>query len=246
MENIVFLAAIFFLAALLYSSVGHGGASAYLTVMALFGMAPLEMKPVALTLNILVASIATTKYLKAGCFSWHIFWPFALCSIPFAYLGGLILLPSIYYKPIIGIVLIYGAFRLSITAQKSDYTIKKSVIPVILLMGSAIGFLSGLVGVGGGIFLSPLLIILKWEHPHKVSGIAALFILVNSLAGLLGFWAGGNIPKLPDGTMILAVAVVIGGYIGAEYGSQHLGSSTVKRLLSLVLLLAGIRMIFTA
>ena len=245
LESIFILAVLIFIAALLYSSVGHGGGSGYLAAMAIFSMAPLEMKPAALTLNVLVASIATWKYLKAGQFSWSMFWPFALSSIPFAYLGGLILLPGIYYKPIIGLVLIYAAFCFIRDATKPDYTIKSPYISIILLSGAGLGFFSGLVGVGGGIFLSPLLIMLQWENVKKVSGIAAAFVLVNSIAGLLGFLSS-NTPQLPEGLSIWAIAAVIGGYIGAEYGSKRFGNPTIKQLLSVVLLVAGIKMIVTA
>jgi hypothetical protein len=243
--SIIILAGLIFMAAILYSSVGHAGASGYLAAMALFGMVPMEMKPAALILNILVASIALTKYLKAGRFSWPIFWPFALSSIPFAYLGGMILLPSMYYKPIIGIILIYAAVRFVKDAVKPDYTIKMPLMPVVLMFGATLGFISGLVGVGGGIFLSPLLIVLQWEEVKKVSGIAAAFILVNSIAGLLGFISTAT-PKLPEGLPIWIIVAVIGGYIGAEYGSKRFGSTTIKRLLSLILLVAGIKMITTA
>lgn len=244
LDSIFILAGLIFVAATLYSSVGHGGASGYLAAMALFSMAPLDMKPAALTLNILVASIALTKYMKAGNFSWKIFWPFALSSVPFAYLGGLILLPSIYYKPIIGLVLIYTAFRFLKDATKPDYKIKVPYMPVVLLFGAGLGFFSGLVGVGGGIFLSPLLIMLQWEDVKKVSGVAAAFVLVNSIAGLFGF-ISSNIPQLPEGLPIWAVAAMIGGYIGAEYGSKRFGNPTIKHLLSIVLLVAGIKMIAT-
>jgi len=210
--------------------------------MALFGIAPLEMKPAALTLNILVASISTTKYIRAGRFSWPLFWPFALASVPFAYVGGLITLPSIYYKPMIGIVLIYAAYRFVKDAGNPDYEIKSPLMPVVILSGAALGFFSGLMGVGGGIFLSPLLIVLQWEEVKKVSGIAAAFILVNSIAGLLGF-ISSETPQLPEGLPIWAIAAVIGGFIGAEYGSKRLANPIIKRLLSLVLLLAGIKMI---
>lgn len=229
---------------MLYSSVGHAGASGYLAAMALFGLAPLEMKPAALTLNILVASIGTFKYLKTGRFSWSVFWPFALCSVPFAYLGGLINLPGIYYKPVVGVVLIYAAFRFVKNTTKSNYEIRKPLKSVIFVSGAGLGFLSGLVGVGGGIFLSPLLIMCRWEEIKKVSGIASAFILVNSIAGLLGF-SFSNTPQLPDGLPIWAVAAVTGGYIGAEYGSKRLVNQTIKYLLSLVLLVAGIKMIAT-
>jgi len=242
LESIIILAALIFIAAILYSSVGHAGASGYLAVMALFVMSPSEMKPTALTLNILVASIAVTKYLKADCFSWSIFWPFALSSIPFAYLGGLILLPSIYYKPIVGAILIYSAIRFAKDAAKPDYIIKTPSMPIVLISGAGIGFLSGLLGIGGGILLSPLLIVFKWVEVKKASGIAAAFILVNSIAGLLGF-ISSRTPQLPEGLLIWAVVAVLGGYIGAEYGSKRFGNSTIKRLLSLVLLISGGKMI---
>lgn len=244
-ESITMLAALIFIAALLYSTVGHGGASGYLAAMALFGLAPLEMKPVALTLNIFVASVGTMKYLKADYFSWPTFWPFALCSVPFAYLGGLIELPSIYYKPIVGVVLIYAAFRFVLTTTKADYPLKKPSLPLIFLSGSGLGFMSGLVGVGGGIFLSPLLIILKWEEVKKVSGVAAAFILVNSIAGLLGF-SSSNTPQLPEGLPVWVIAAVLGGYIGAEFGSKRFDNTDIKRLLSIVLFLAGVKMIVVA
>ena len=243
-ENIVTLAALIFVAATLYSSVGHGGASGYLAAMAMFSMTPLEMKPVALTLNILVAFIALVKYLKAGRFSWSILWPFALASIPFAYIGGLILLPSIYYKPLIGLVLIYVAYHFVMNSAKTDCKIKAPFMPIVLLLGAVLGFFSGLVGVGGGIFLSPLLIMLKWENIKNVSGIAAAFVLVNSIAGLLGFLSSKT-PQLPEGLTIWVIAAVIGGYIGSEYGSKRFGSSTIQYLLSWVLLVAGIKMIAT-
>jgi len=242
LESILILAGLIFLAAVLYSSVGHAGASGYLAAMALFSLAPMEMKPAALSLNVLVASIAVTKYLKAGRFSWPVFWPLALASIPFAYLGGLILLPGIYYKPIVGLMLVYAAFRFVKDAAKADYTPRPPVIPVVLVFGAGLGFLSGLVGVGGGIFLSPLLIMFRWEEVKKVSGIASAFILVNSIAGLLGF-ISVNAIKFPHGIAVWAVAAVVGGYIGAEYGSKHFSNSTIKRLLALVLLVAGAKML---
>ena len=244
-ESILILAFLIFAGAVLYSSVGHAGASGYLAAMALFGLAPLEMKPAALSLNILVATISATKYLRVGRFSWSIFWPFALASIPFAYLGGLINLPASYYKPIVGVILVYAAYRMLKDSANQGYAIRTPLIPVMLFSGAGLGFLSGMVGVGGGIFLSPLLIVLRWEEARKVSGIAAAFILVNSIAGLAGF-VSSKTPQLPEGLPVWAIAAVIGGYIGSEYGSKRFGSPIIKRVLSLVLFLAGIKMIATA
>jgi uncharacterized membrane protein YfcA len=244
LTDTLLLTLIFVGVAMLYAAVGHAGASGYLAAMALFGLAPATMKPIALVLNILVAAIATYKYLKVGRFTGRIFWPFAITSIPCAYGGGLILLPNHYYKSIIGLVLIYAAFRFVKDGAKPDYQIKTPLRSVMLALGAVLGLLSGLVGVGGGIFLSPLLITLRWENVKNVSGISALFILVNSIAGLLGF-LGSNSPQLPAGFSIWLMAVAIGGYIGAEYGSQRLGNITIKRLLSLVLLVAGVKMLVT-
>ena len=244
LESIIILTVLIFSTAVLYSSVGHAGASGYLAAMALFGMAPLEMKPAALTLNILVATIATTKYLRAGSFSWPLFWPFALASIPFAFAGGLINLPGIYYNPLVGLLLIYTAWRFLKQSGKLAYEVKSPLMPVSIISGAGLGFLAGLTGVGGGIFLSPLLIILQWAEVKKVSGVTAAFILVNSIAGLLGFLATKT-PQLPEGLPFWAAAAVIGGFIGAEYGSKRLANPTITRVLSLVLLAAGIKMLAT-
>lgn len=244
LETIISLTVLIFAAATLYSSVGHAGASGYLAAMALFGLAPLEMKPSALALNILVATISTTKYLRAGCFSWKIFWPFALASVPFAYIGGYVNLPSIYYKPIVGIVLIYSAWRFFKDVNTPDYSIRTPKIIGVGVSGAGIGLLSGLTGVGGGIFLSPLLIFLRWAEIKQVSGIAAAFILVNSIAGLLGFLATKT-PQLPPALPIWALAAVAGGFIGSEYGSKRFGNPAIKKLLAIVLLVAGGKMIVT-
>ena len=244
-ELTVYLTALIFIAAVLYSSVGHAGASGYLAAMALFGLAPLEMKPAALALNILVATISSTKYVRAGCFSWNIFWPFAVVSIPFAYIGGFINLPDIYYKPIVGVVLIYAAWRFMKGASITDYEVKKPNLFGVATSGAGLGFLSGLTGVGGGIFLSPLLIFLRWGEVKQISGVAAAFILVNSIAGLLGFLAT-NTPQLPAALPVWAIAAGVGGFLGAEYGSKRFGNPTIIRLLSLVLFVAGVKMIATA
>ena len=245
LEVIISLTVLIFVAALLYSSVGHAGGSGYLAAMALFGLAPLEMKPAALALNILVATISTTKYVRAGCFSWKIFWPFALASVPFAYIGGYINLPGIYYKPIVGAVLIYSAWRFIEEANTSDYVIKKPKSIGVVASGAGLGFMSGLTGIGGGIFLSPLLIFLRWAEVKQVSGVAAAFILVNSIAGLLGFLSTKT-PQLPSAIPIWAIAAAIGGFIGAEYGSNRFGNPTIKKLLAVVLLVSGVKMIATA
>ncbi len=238
---------LFFIAALLYSSVGHAGASGYLAAMALMAMSPEVMKPTALMLNIVVASIASTQFYRAGAFSWRLFWPLAMSSIPCAYLGGSITLPDMIYKPIIGGILIYSAFRSLYLAQyQADYILKPVKIPILLLAGATLGFFSGLSGVGGGIFLSPLLLLCQWQTVRVISGISALFILVNSTAGLLGFISKQSITALPADLPWWIIAVIIAGYIGSEYGSKRLKSAAIERLLAIVLVVAGLKMLLSS
>jgi uncharacterized membrane protein YfcA len=237
------IAILFFIGAALYSSVGHGGASSYLAVMGLFSLAPEIMKPTALALNILVAGIATFKFYRAGLFSWRLFWPFAVASIPAAFIGGATMLPARAYKILVGVVLLYAAvwmFRSSLRPLS-----KEAHLPPIwaaLAWGAAIGSLSGLTGVGGGIFLSPLLLYMGWAETRATSGVAAPFILVNSIAGLLGHFS--SVALLPSSIPIWGVAAVIGGWIGASYGSKRAPAPVLRQLLSLVLVVAGVKLIF--
>ncbi|MDP2794594.1 MAG: sulfite exporter TauE/SafE family protein [Sulfurisoma sp.] len=241
------LAALIFAAALLYSSVGHAGASGYLMAMALFGLAPAVMRPTALTLNILVAIIATWKFWRAGRFSWPLFWPLALTSIPGAYIGGLVQLPGAWYRPLLGAVLLYAAWHFLRQPESDARPLKPMPRAAALASGAGIGLLSGLTGVGGGIFLSPLLLMAGWGHMREVSGVAAAFILVNSVSGLLGVIA--NAPALhqvlPEALPLWALAAVAGGWIGAEYGSRRLKSEILQRLLAAVLAIAGVKMLVT-
>ncbi|HEY4492764.1 MAG TPA: sulfite exporter TauE/SafE family protein, partial [Acidobacteriota bacterium] len=231
-----------FLLAMLYSSVGHAGASGYLAAMALFAISPPLMRPVALVLNILVATIAGVKFYRAGHFSWRLFWPFAITSIPFAYIGGTLTLPAPIYKIIVGVVLLYAGARLLLIAKPAE--VESRVIPLIpaVLIGVVIGLLSGLTGVGGGIFLSPLLLLLGWAPIRQISAVAAVFILVNSVAGLLGQIAAVTI--LPRAVILWGAAAVTGGWIGAEYGSRRLATVTIRQLLSVVLMIAALKMLF--
>jgi uncharacterized protein len=242
--SIISITILIFAAALLYSSVGHAGASGYLAVMALFSLAPGVMKPTALVLNILVATIATIKYYRADCFSWSIFWPFAAASIPFSFAGGFISLPGYVYKPIVGLILLYAAFRLfRVNSTNPIGGLKSIPLWSALIFGASIGILSGLTGTGGGIFLSPLLLFMGWAEIRQTSGVSSAFILVNSIAGLLGHLS--SIATLPAALPIWSIAAMIGGYAGAEYGSKRLGNITLRRLLALVLVIAGLKMMFT-
>ncbi|MEW6180689.1 MAG: sulfite exporter TauE/SafE family protein [Chloroflexota bacterium] len=237
------LPALIFLAAVLYASVGHGGASGYLAVMALFGIAPEVMRPTALTLNILVSLIALIKFYRAGYFSWQLFLPFALTSIPLAFLGGSIVLPTTLYKPIVGAVLIYAAIRLFFSTKSNrSAELRPMNLPLAVLFGALIGLLSGLTGVGGGIFLSPLLMLMRWGDVRQVAGVSAAFILVNSIAGLAGQIS--IVASLPPSIPLWGAVAVVGGWLGAEYGSRRLGSPALQRMLAVVLVIAGLKMIF--
>lgn len=234
-----------FFAALLYASVGHGGASGYLAVMALLSVAPESMRPAALALNVLVSSIALYKFYRVKAFSLQLLLPIIAGSIPFAFIGGLISLPATIYKPIIGIVLIVAAWQIFVQSKHVPTTIKQSPSKFALFgMGSGLGLLSGLTGVGGGIFLSPILILMNWAETKMISGIASAFILVNSLSGLAGVLTQNYV--LPNGLIYWALAAVSGGLIGAEYGSRRLANPTIRQLLALVLVIAGMKMVFTA
>jgi uncharacterized membrane protein YfcA len=239
------LAAGMLVAAFGYASVGHGGASAYLAAMALAGIAPQEMRPVALLLNILVSSLATWKFWRAGHFRWRLFWPFATVSIPFAYVGGAITLPGQAYKVLVGLVLLYAAWQLwhSVRAGDEMRELREPPLGWAMVIGAAMGLLAGLTGVGGGIFLSPLLLMLGWAGTKQTSAVAAPFILVNSIAGLAAIVLAKNAP-LPSYVWILAPAVIIGGWLGAEYGSRRFANPVVRRVLAVVLALAGAKMIW--
>jgi uncharacterized protein len=238
------LGGLIFIAAGLYSSVGHGGASGYLAAMALFGMAPAVMKPTALVLNIIVAAIATFKFVRAGCFDKSLFWRFAAGSVPCAFLGGSIAIPTQFYKPIVGVVLLYAAGRLAFTSTSSKTPEGRSIANWLSIsLGMAIGLLSGLTGVGGGIFLSPLLLLMGWATVKQSAGVSAAFILVNSIAGLLGYLT--KFPTLPSSLWLWSIAAAAGGWLGAAYGSQRIGSKSLQRLLAMVLVIAGVKLILT-
>jgi uncharacterized membrane protein YfcA len=238
------LAAGMLAASFVYASVGHGGASAYLAAMALAGLAPAEMRPIALTLNILVSSLATWKFWRAGHFRWRLFWPFAAISVPLAYVGGAISLPSNVYKIVVGVVLLYAAWALWRSGRVGDEmrAVREPPLPLALAIGAALGLLSGLTGVGGGIFLSPLLLMLGWAGTKQTSATSAPFILVNSIAGLAAGLITGS-ASLPATIWILGAVVLVGGWLGAEYGSRRFANPVVRRFLAVVLALAGGKMV---
>jgi uncharacterized membrane protein YfcA len=229
-----------FLVATLYSSVGHGGASGYLAVMALAAVGPEVTRPTALVLNVFVASIAAWQFYRTGNFSWRTFWPFAATSIPFAFIGGTITLPTNVYKMVLGGVLILAALRLAWNLKPGTETKEPNLI-VALSIGAAIGLLSGLVGVGGGIFLTPGLLLMNWSETKAAAGVSALFILVNSISGIAGNYQ--QVAKLPPNVWFWVAAAVDGGVIGSTLGAKRFDSLTLRRVLALVLIFAGVKLV---
>ena len=241
---VALLAAGMLVAAFGYAAVGHGGASAYLAALALAGVAPAEMRPVALLLNILVSSLAAWKFYRAGHFRWRLFWPFAAVSVPLAYVGGAITLPGQAYRILVGAVLLYAAWQLWRSGRSGEELrpVHEPPLAAAMSVGAGMGLLAGLTGVGGGIFLSPLLLMLGWAGTKQTSAVAAPFILVNSAAGLAALYAGSNLVA-PSYLWIIAPAVLVGGWLGAEYGSRRFANPLVRRVLAVVLALAGGKMI---
>jgi len=242
--SIVLVGVLIFVAAVLYSSVGQAGASGYLAVMALCGVTAAVMKPTALTLNVLVATIVTARFARAGCFSWSLLWPFAIASVPMSFIGGAVSLPANIYNPIVGAIMLFAAYLLHRTAPAAtsvEMPARSMPLPSALASGAGIGLLSGLTGSGGGIFLTPLLLFRNWAGAKESAGVSAAFILVNSLAGLAGNVSG--LKALPDAVPYWAVAAAIGGLVGAELGSRRLSDLTLRRLLMVVLVVAGVKLL---
>jgi len=243
MNDIALTGLYFFVIALLYSTVGHAGASGYLATMALLSFTPEVMKPTALALNIIVALVATIRFATAGHFSWRLFWPFALASVPMAYIGGGLALHTTVYKILVGIALVFVAIHLILRSSVASDDTEQAGYPGIvasLAVGGGIGFLSGLTGVGGGIFLSPVLIILHWAGLRRTAAVAAAFILLNSISGLTGYLHKGG--AFPDHIAFWSVAVVSGGFIGSSLGATKLNSPVLRVLLVVMLVLAGLKM----
>ncbi len=230
------------LIAFLYSSVGHAGASGYIATMTLFGLAPTVIRPTALVLNILVASIGTFQFWRAGHFSWGLFWPFALLSIPAAYVGGYLQPSASVLRILIGVVLLFSAARLVLRRGDPPQTVTPSR-PVAISAGAGLGFLSGLTGTGGGIFLTPLLLFCRWAHIRQAAAVSALFIWVNSMAGLVGYYT--KVRSIPSLGLFLTAAAIVGGIVGSHLGSRRLAVRAISLFLATVLLVAGMKLIFT-
>ena len=244
MEAIVLFYILLFLVAFLYSSVGHGGASGYLALMALFSISPDVMKPTALLLNLFVSLTSFVQFYRGKHFNWKIFLPFAITSVPMAFVGGLITIDADIYKKILGFLLLIPISRFLFFANINVEQTRKSNILLSLIIGAAIGFLSGLIGIGGGIILSPVLLLLKWTDLKQTAAISALFIFVNSLSGLAGQLQKG-INFSTDMYVYVAVAFV-GGLCGAYFGSLKFRQNILQYLLALVLIVASYKLLFTS
>lgn len=242
-ENIWFFLMLLPLVAFLYAAVGHGGASGYLALMALYGFAPETMKPTALLLNLFVAGISFFHYAKSGHFNKKLFFSFAITSIPLAFLGGMIEIDATLYKQILGVLLVFAVLRmLNVFGKESDET-KEIKMWQGLSVGGSIGFFSGLIGIGGGIILSPVIILMKWGNMKEAAAVSALFIWVNSAAGLGGQLSSGV--KIDAQVLILVAIAVVGGFLGGYLGSKKFNNKILRYLLAFVLLSACIKLFFT-
>lgn len=209
--------------------------------MALFGIAPDEIRPTALALNILVASIGTWQFYRVGHFTWSLFWPFAVLSVPMAFAGGYLNIPTSAFKILVGAVLLFSAAQL-VFRPPTDSEPRPPNRLIAACAGAGIGLLSGLTGTGGGIFLTPLLILMHWARTKTAAGVTAPFILLNSIAGLAGnVTSTSSIPTL---IWPLLTAVGVAGFVGSYAGSRTLPTLAIKRLLAAVLLISGLKLIF--
>ncbi len=241
-EHLALICVAIAIVAFLYSSVGHAGASGYIAVMTLFGLASVVIKPAALVLNILVATIASWQFWRAGHFSWRLFWPFAVASIPMAFVGGYINLPTHVFKILIGLVLLYSAVRFFFEPKAgAGDEAKPPEKAVAVFTGAGLGLLAGLTGTGGGIYLTPLMILLRWARTKTASAVSAMFILVNSIAGLLGNISSTR--QLPLFALPMVIAAIVGGTAGSYLGSQRFSPPFIKKLLAVVLTIAGFKLI---
>ena len=227
-------------AAVVYSSVGHGGASAYLAVMALFGVPAAVMKPAALVMNLGVAGLGTLRFAAAALVPWRLLVPICAGSIPAAYVGGLVTLPTQSHRLLIGAVLLFAAVRLAIRQREHALRPRPAALSLAAI-GVFFGFLAGVTGVGGGIFLSPLLILARWEEPRRTAGASAVFILVNSAAGLAGHLAGGG--SVPSVALPLTAVAIVGGLVGSWLGARRLVPIAIRRVLAAVLVVAGAKLL---
>ena len=237
----IFYSAIF-VVAYFYSSVGHGGATGYLAITAILGLDPELMKSSALILNLFVSAIAFFTYYKAGWFRWRIFWPFAIMSLPFAYLGGMISISPKVFNTFLGIALLIAAANIIISRKNIIKNKKPLSLPLALIIGAALGLFSGMIGIGGGIILSPLILILHWANVKEAAAVCAPFVFVTSAGGLTSQLVGGA--TVGGDVMLMITLAIIGGAIGSYSGGFRFSIKTLKYALSLVLIIASAKLFF--
>ncbi|MEL1241152.1 sulfite exporter TauE/SafE family protein [Flavobacterium flavipallidum] len=230
--------------AFVYSSVGHGGASGYMAVMAITGVSPILMKQSALVMNLAVSLFSFIGFYRAGFFKLKLFLPFVIASIPMAFWGGTMSLPDAIYKKILGLCLFISIIRLVYQFEEKNEPNKEIPLWAGLFSGGSIGLLSGLLGIGGGIILSPLMLLMRWSKLKETAAVSALFIFVNSLSGLYGQIQKGGF-NLGSDLQIAVVATIIGGLLGSYFGSQKFNSKTLKYLLAAGLTIAGLKLLLT-
>jgi len=240
-EHLVYMTVCIGIVAFLYSAVGHAGASGYIAVMTLFSMAPDAIKPTALVLNIMVACIGSWQFWRAGHFSWRLFWPFAVLSIPFAFLGGYLNLPAHLFKMLVGVVLILSALKFVIDPKEKS-CIRPPSKPVSCGVGAGLGLLAGCTGTGGGIFLTPLVLLMGWASTKTASAVSALFILANSISGLAGNLSATK--YFPTFAWSFVATALVCGTAGSYFGSRKFSPVLIKRLLAVVLAVAGLKLLF--
>ena len=241
-ETFILFYCLLFIVAFLYASVGHGGASGYLALMAIFAVSPAIMKPTALLLNLFVSSTSFIQFYRGGHFKWKTFWPFALASVPLSFIGGMMAIESSVYKKILGTLLLIPVIRFFFFKNTDPKDFRPANIALSLVIGGSIGLLSGMIGIGGGIILSPILLLLKWTDQKQTAAISAAFIFVNSVAGL-----GGQLTKGFEfnGHMVAYVGVAfLGGICGAYFGALKFPQTVLKNILACVLALAAYKLIF--
>jgi len=243
-ESIVLFYILLFLVAFLYSSVGHGGASGYLALMALFSFTPEVMKPTALLLNLFVSLTSFIQFYRGKHFNWKLFLPFAIGSVPMAFLGGMKTPNEVLYKKVLGVLLIIPIIRFLFFANIKVEELKKSNFVLSVLIGAVIGFLSGLIGIGGGIILSPILLLLKWADMKQTAAISALFIFVNSLSGFIAQLLKGI--NFSADMYAYVVIAFVGGICGAYFGSLKFKHNVLQYLLAFVLIIASYKLLFAS
>jgi len=229
--------------AFLYAAVGHGGASGYLALMSLFAFAPEVMKPTGLLLNLFVAAIAFYHYWRTGHFNWKLFVAFAIGSIPLAYVGGTLEIDAKIYKIILGVLLLFAIAKMLNLFGKESSEIRKVRWGEGIVFGGAIGFFSGLIGIGGGIILSPVILLMHWGKMKEAAAVSALFIWVNSAAGMGGLLYAGNANIDVNSWLFVALAV-LGGFGGGYIGSKKMNNKGLRYLLAFVLMLAAVKLFF--